>query len=119
MAEGAGGCRSRCRSPGIEVVPTPWTAHDDDAAGLRGFDCGTAAAGVGLSSTRWLRVCATWERARSPGVEPGAGAGVESDKRYLSTGPAARRWRFRRPPSPTMCRRRLVDGVLPRPARRN
>ena len=50
---------------GIETVPTPWTAHVDDAAGLQGFACvlPLLAWGYHFDHARWLRACASWRDA--------------------------------------------------------
>ena len=71
---------------GIEAVPTPWTAHVDDAAGLRGFDrvLPLLAWGYHFQHARWLRACATWERAKLPVSNPARVLAWNSDKRYLS-----------------------------------
>ena len=71
---------------GIEAVPTPWTAHVDDAAGLRDFDrvLPLLAWGYHFQHARWLRACATWERAKLPVSNPARVLAWNSDKRYLS-----------------------------------
>lgn len=71
---------------GIEAVPTPWTAHVDDAAGLQGFACVLPLLTWGYhhDHTRWLRACATWERANLPISNPARVLAWNSDKRYLS-----------------------------------
>ena len=71
---------------GIETVSTPWIAHVDDAAGLRGFACvlPLLAWGYHHEHARWLRACATWERANLPVSNPARVLAWNSDKRYLS-----------------------------------
>lgn len=70
----------------VETVPTPWTAHVDDAAGLRGFACvlPLLAWGYHHDHARWLRACATWQRAGLPLANPAGVLAWNSDKRYLS-----------------------------------
>jgi len=70
---------------GIETTPTPWTAHVDDAAGLRGFACvlPLLAWGYHRNHARWLRACATWEREGLPLSNPARVLAWNSDKRYL------------------------------------
>ena len=49
----------------ITAVPLPWTEHADDASGLLGYPrvLPLLAWGYHLDAARWLRACATWERA--------------------------------------------------------
>lgn len=70
----------------VETVPTPWTAHVDDAAGLRGFACvlPLLAWGYHHDHARWLQACATWQRAGLPLANPAGVLAWNSDKRYLS-----------------------------------
>jgi hypothetical protein len=78
--------QSALDSAGIEAVPTPWTAHVDDAAGLQGFACVLPLLTWGYhhDHARWLRACATWERANLPVSNPARVLAWNSDKRYLS-----------------------------------
>jgi len=71
---------------GIETVPTPWTAHVDDDAGLRGFACvlPLLAWGYHHDHARWLRACATWKREGLSLANPASVLAWNSDKRYLS-----------------------------------
>lgn len=71
---------------GIEAVPTPWTAHVDGGEGLRHFDrvLPLLAWGYHFQHERWLRACATWERADLPVSNPARVLAWNSDKRYLS-----------------------------------
>jgi hypothetical protein len=71
---------------GIETVPTPWTAHVDDAAALRGFACvlPLLAWGYHHDHARWLRACATWQREGVPMANPARVLAWNSDKRYLA-----------------------------------
>lgn len=70
---------------GIDTTPTPWTAHVDDAAGLRGFACvlPLLAWGYHRDHARWLRACATWEREGLALCNPARVLAWNSDKRYL------------------------------------
>lgn len=70
---------------GIETTPTPWTAHVEDAAGLRGFAgvLPLLAWGYHRDHARWLRACATWEREGLPLSNPARVLAWNSDKRYL------------------------------------
>ena len=76
---------------GIAAQPTPWTAHVDDASGLRGFArvLPLLAWGYHFDHTRWLRACATWQREGIAMANPASVLAWNSDKRYLS-GLAAR-----------------------------
>ena len=71
---------------GIAVVPTPWTAHVDDASGLREFArvLPLLAWGYHFDHDRWLRACATWQRASIALANPAGVLAWNSDKRYLS-----------------------------------
>ena len=71
---------------GIEAVPTPWTAHVDDASGLRGFDrvLPLLVWGYHFQHARWLRACAAWQREGLPMANPASVLAWNSDKRYLS-----------------------------------
>ncbi|GAA5011611.1 transporter [Pseudoluteimonas lycopersici] len=71
---------------GIEAVPTPWTAHVDDASGLRDFDrvLPLLAWGYHFQHARWLRACATWQREGLPVANPASMLAWNSDKRYLA-----------------------------------
>ena len=70
----------------IEAVPTPWTAHVDDAAGLQDFACvlPLLAWGYHFDHARWLSACATWQAADLPMANPARVLAWNSDKRYLS-----------------------------------
>lgn len=71
---------------GIAVVPTPWTAHVDDASGLREFArvLPLLAWGYHFDHARWLRACATWQREGIALANPAGVLAWNSDKRYLS-----------------------------------
>lgn len=71
---------------GIHTVPTPWTAHVDDPERLRGFArvLPLLAWGYHFDHARWLRACATWERAGLPMANPAEVLAWNSDKRYLA-----------------------------------
>lgn len=70
---------------GIVAVPTPWTAHVDDAGGLRGFAhvLPLLTWGYHLHPERWARACATWEAAGVSISNPARVLGWNADKRYL------------------------------------
>lgn len=70
---------------GIEAVPTPWTAHMDDAAGLRDYACVLPLLvwGYHHDAARWQRACATWEREGVPLANPAKVLAWNTDKRYL------------------------------------
>jgi hypothetical protein len=71
---------------GITVVPTSWTAHVDDASGLRGFArvLPLLAWGYHFDHDRWLRACDTWQRESIALANPAGVLAWNSDKRYLS-----------------------------------
>lgn len=70
---------------GIEAVPTPWTAHMDDAAGLRDYACvlPLLAWGYHHDAARWQRACATWQREGVRLANPARVLAWNTDKRYL------------------------------------
>jgi glutathione synthase/RimK-type ligase-like ATP-grasp enzyme len=70
---------------GIEAVPTPWTAHMDDAAGLHDYACVLPLLvwGYHHDAARWQRACATWEREGLPLANPAKVLAWNTDKRYL------------------------------------
>lgn len=69
----------------ITAVPLPWTEHVDDASGLLGYPrvLPLLAWGYHLDAARWLRACATWERASVAMSNPARVLAWNSDKRYL------------------------------------
>lgn len=69
----------------IAATPTPWTAHAEDADGLRGYDhvLPLLVWGYHRDHARWLRACSTWQAARLPLSNPAALLAWNSDKRYL------------------------------------
>ena len=71
---------------GIAVLPTPWTAHVEDADGLREFArvLPLLAWGYHFDHARWLRACATWQREGIALANPAGVLAWNSDKRYLS-----------------------------------
>ena len=71
---------------GITAVPLPWTAHVDDASGLRGFArvLPLLAWGYHFEHACWLRACATWQREGIALANPADVLAWNSDKRYLS-----------------------------------
>ena len=70
---------------GIDAVPTPWTAHVDDASALRGYACvlPLLAWGYHHDAARWQRACATWQREGLPLGNPAKVLAWNTDKRYL------------------------------------
>lgn len=70
---------------GIDAVPTPWTAHERDADGLRAFACvlPLLSWAYHLDHARWLRACRTWRRAGLSVYNPADTLAWNSDKRYL------------------------------------
>jgi hypothetical protein len=70
----------------IETAPMPWTAHVDDAAGLRDFACVLPLLTWGYhhDHERWLRACATWQREGLPMANLAGVLAWNSDKRYLA-----------------------------------
>lgn len=70
---------------GIEAVPMPWTAHMDDAAGLRDYACvlPLLAWGYHYDAARWQRACATWQREGVRLANPARVLAWNTDKRYL------------------------------------
>jgi glutathione synthase/RimK-type ligase-like ATP-grasp enzyme len=71
---------------GFDAVPTPWTAHVDDAAGLRHFALvlPLLAWGYHADPARWHRACDTWARAGVTLANPPSVLAWNSDKRYLA-----------------------------------
>ncbi len=71
---------------GIVGVPTPWTAHVEDARGLHGFACvlPLLAWGYHRDHDRWLQACETWQRDGVPMDNPARVLAWNSDKLYLS-----------------------------------
>ena len=71
---------------GITAVPLPWTAHVDDASGLRGFArvLPLLAWGYHFEHACWLRACATWQREGIALANPADVLAWNSDKRYLA-----------------------------------
>ena len=71
---------------GFVAVPTPWTEHVDDGAGLLGHArvLPLLAWGYHRDHARWLHACGTWERAGVPLSNPARVLAWNSDKRYLS-----------------------------------
>lgn len=72
---------------GITTMPTPWTGHVDDAAGLQDYArvLPLLTWGYHRDHARWLRACRTWERAGLPLANPAQVLAWNSDKRYLGT----------------------------------
>ncbi len=78
--------RDALAAEGIVAIPTPWTAHVDDAGMLRGFGrvLPLLAWGYHQDHARWLRACETWRQAGVPMSNPAGVLAWNSDKRYLS-----------------------------------
>lgn len=70
---------------GVVVVPTPWTAHVEDADGLRRYArvLPLLAWGYHCDHARWLRACTTWRQAGIPMSNPAGVLAWNTDKRYL------------------------------------
>lgn len=70
---------------GIDAVPTPWTAHMDDASGLRDYACVLPLLvwGYHHDAARWQRACATWAREGIALANPAKVLAWNTDKRYL------------------------------------
>lgn len=70
---------------GISAVPTPWTAHADDASGLREYErvLPLLVWGYHHDAARWQRACATWQREGVPLSNPARVLAWNTDKRYL------------------------------------
>lgn len=70
---------------GIDAVPTPWTAHMDDASGLRDYACVLPLLvwGYHHDAARWQRACATWAREGIALANPARVLAWNTDKRYL------------------------------------
>ena len=70
---------------GVEATPTPWTAHVEDGEGLKRFALvlPLLAWGYHHEHARWLRACASWDRAGVSIANPAAVLAWNSDKRYL------------------------------------
>ncbi len=73
-------------SGGITAVPTPWTAHVDDARQLLDYPLvlPLLAWGYHLKHAAWLRACRTWQDAGVRIANPSAVLADNSDKRYLA-----------------------------------
>lgn len=78
--------QSALEGSGITATPTPWTAHVDDADGLRGYArvLPLLTWGYHHDHARWLRACRTWEQAALPLSNPARVLAWNSDKRYLA-----------------------------------
>jgi hypothetical protein len=70
---------------GISAVPTPWTAHMEDASGLREVASVLPLLvwGYHHDAARWQRACATWEREGVRLANPAKVLAWNTDKRYL------------------------------------
>ena len=71
---------------GIATMPTPWTAHVEDAAALADCACvlPLLAWGYHFDHERWLQACETWQRDAVPMANPARVLAWNSDKLYLS-----------------------------------
>lgn len=78
--------RAALAHDGVEAVPTPWTAHVDNADGLREYPLvlPLLAWGYHTDHARWLRACASWSAAGVPIANPAGVLAWNSDKRYLA-----------------------------------
>lgn len=79
--------QSALASENIDALPTPWTAHVDDASALSAYTCvlPLLAWGYHHDHARWLRTCETWRRAGARLQNPADVLAWNSDKRYLET----------------------------------
>ncbi len=70
---------------GMTPVPTPWTAHVDDASGLARFPLVLPLLvwGYHLVPDQWLQACRTWQAAGIPLANPAEVLAWNADKRYL------------------------------------
>ena len=70
---------------GIEVEPTPWTRHVEDASGLTRYPLVLPLIvwGYHRDHGRWMRACRTWEVAGVRMLNPPPAIGWNSDKAYL------------------------------------
>lgn len=77
--------QSALAAQGIHAVPTPWSAHVDDASALQGYAqvLPLLVWNYHVDHARWLRACRTWEQAGLPMANPPSVLGWNSDKRYL------------------------------------
>jgi hypothetical protein len=73
-------------SGGMTAVPTPWTAHVDDARPLLDYPLvlPLLAWGYHLEHPAWLRACRAWQDAGVRIANPPAVLADNSDKRYLA-----------------------------------
>lgn len=71
---------------GVEAVPTPWTAHVEDASGLKEFPLVLALIvwGYHRDHDRWMTATRTWAGAGLPLANPASVLGWNSDKAYLA-----------------------------------
>lgn len=71
---------------GIAAMPTPWTAHVDDAVALRGYPCvlPLLAWGYHHDHARWLRACRTWKQEAVALSNPPDVLAWNSDKHYFA-----------------------------------
>lgn len=69
----------------VEVEPTPWTDHVEDASGLAGHELVLPLIvwGYHRDHVRWLQACRTWEAAGVRMLNPPSVIGWNSDKSYL------------------------------------
>jgi hypothetical protein len=77
--------RNALTRAGVGATPVPWTAHVDDADALQRYPLvlPLLAWGYHHDHTRWLRACATWQRAGVALANPASVLAWNSDKRYL------------------------------------
>lgn len=78
--------RDALAQAGLRATATPWTAHVEDAKGLRdaALVMPLLAWGYHADHARWLRACETWTRAGVPIANPPSVLAWNSDKRYLA-----------------------------------
>lgn len=70
---------------GIEVEPTPWTDHVEDASALAGYPLVLPVIvwGYHRDHDRWMQACRTWAAAGVRMLNPPSVIGWNSDKSYL------------------------------------
>lgn len=73
------------KATGVVAVPVPWTEHVESGEALTHYRLviPLLAWGYHYDHARWLKACATWERAGLPMANPAAVIAWNSDKRYL------------------------------------
>lgn len=70
----------------VQIDPTPWTEHVQDASGLQPYTLilPVLVWGYHRAHPQWLTACETWRAADLPLANPASVLGWNSDKRYLA-----------------------------------